>query len=143
MEQLQEALKTLLASVYSLSLKAQNYHWNVTGPNFPQYHEFFGEFYGEVGGSIDAIAELLRTTGAFAPASFARFSELSKVQDELMIPETSIMFVRLANDNDTVIGLLYAAHALAEEAGQYGIVNFLEDRIMNHEKHRWMLKSSI
>lgn len=143
MEQLAEALKVLLGTVYSLSIKAQNYHWNVTGPHFAEYHEFFGEFYDEVGGSVDGIAELIRVVGSFVPGSLSRFSELSRIEDELAIPDTSIMFARLARDNDTVIAVLYEARSIADVHGQHGVVNFLEDRITTHEKHRWMLKSFI
>lgn len=143
MEQLAESLKVLLGTVYGLSIKAQNYHWNVTGPNFAQYHDFFGDFYEEVGGSIDSIAELIRVVGSFAPGSLSRFSELSRIEDELMIPEPSLMFARLARDNDIVIALLYEVRTVAEQLGQNGAVNFIEDRITAHEKHRWMLKSFI
>ncbi len=143
MDQLAESLKVLLGTVYGLSITAQNYHWNVTGPNFAQYHEFFGEFYDEVGGSIDSIAELIRVVGSFAPGSLSRFKELSRVEDELMIPEPPLMFARLARDNDLVIALLYEVRTVAEQLGQNGVVNFIEDRITSHEKHRWMLKAFI
>lgn len=143
MDQLTQSLKVLLSTVYAFSIKTQNYHWNVTGPNFAQYHEYFGELYGEISGSIDAIAETIRTTGSFAPGSMSRFKELTRIEDEIMVPETAIMFARLARDNDVVIALLYESRALADDLGQYGIVNFLEDRITAHEKHRWMIKSFI
>lgn len=141
MEQLQNNLKILLANVYALSLKSQNYHWNVTGPSFSEYHAYFGAFYSEVGGSIDGIAEVIRTTGAFAPGSFQRFTELNTIEDELMIPAPRKMFERLARDNDIVIELLYITHKLAESNQQFGILNYLEGRITEHEKHRWQLKS--
>ena len=141
MDQLAEALKVLLGTVYWLSIKAQNYHWNVTGPNFVQYHEYFGDFYDEVGGSIDSIAELIRVVGSFAPGSLTRFKELSRVEDELMIPEPALMFARLARDNDVVIATLYEVRSIAEQLGQNGVVNFIEDHITIHEKHRWMLRS--
>jgi starvation-inducible DNA-binding protein len=143
MEQLTEALKVLLGTVYSLSIKAQNYHWNVTGPHFSEYHEFFGEFYSDVNGSADGIAELIRVLGSFAPGSLSRFAELSRIEDELTIPDSSIMFARLARDNDTVIAILYEVRAIADAQGQFGVVNHLEDRITTHEKHRWMLKAFI
>ena len=57
---LAETLKTLLATSYALSIKAQHFHWNVEGPDFPQYHEFFGNYYEEVYGSIDKLAEIIR-----------------------------------------------------------------------------------
>lgn len=143
MDQLTESLKVLLSTVYSFSIKTQNYHWNVTGSNFAQYHEFFGKLYEEVGGSIDSIAEIIRVTGSFAPGSLSRFTEMTRIEDELMVPEPTIMFVRLARDNDLIISTLYEVRAIADSLGQFGIVNFLEDRITAHEKHRWMLKSFI
>ena len=139
--QLVEQLKRLLANTFALGLKAQNYHWNVTGPNFAQYHEFFGSFYEEVNGSIDATAEEIRKLGGFTPASFSRFSELTSIADETGIPEAGVMFVRLANDNDKVIQNLYNARKIADEIGAFGTVNYLEERISAHEKHAWMLKS--
>jgi len=136
-----EKMKVLLASTFSLYLKAHNYHWNVTGTNFAQYHEFFGDFYEEIHGSVDTTAEEIRKLGGFAPGALTRYAELSVVGDETMIPEPAIMFARLANDNDAVIRVMYEARQLADEIGAYGTVNYLEDRISTHEKHAWMLKS--
>jgi len=136
-----EELKKLLASTFSLYLKAHNYHWNVTGPNFAQYHDFLGDFYGEIHSSVDTTAEEIRKLGAFAPGALSRYSELSEVQDEVTIPEPAIMFARLARDNDVVIKSLYIAREAADKIGAFGTVNYLEDRISTHEKHAWMLKS--
>jgi starvation-inducible DNA-binding protein len=84
---------------------------------------------------------MIRVVGSFAPGSLTRFQELSRIEDELMIPEPPLMFARLARDNDIVITALYQVRSLADQLGQFGVVNFLEDRITAHEKHRWMLKS--
>ena len=139
--QLIEALKQLLANTVAFGIKTQNYHWNVTGPNFAQYHEFFGDLYSEVNGSVDSTAEEIRKLGGFAPGSLGRFVELSEIKDETMIPEAQIMFTRLAADNDILIRNLYKARELADEVNAFGTVNYLEDRISTHEKHAWMLKS--
>lgn len=136
-----EELKKLLANTFSLYLKAHNYHWNVTGPNFAQYHDFFGDFYEEVHSAVDTTAEEIRKLGAFAPGALSRFSELGEIQDEVTVPEAAIMFARLARDNDAVIKNLYIAREAADKIGAFGTVNFLEDRISSHEKHAWMLKS--
>jgi starvation-inducible DNA-binding protein len=34
-------LSHILADTYTLYLKTQNYHWNVTGPSFQQLHLLF------------------------------------------------------------------------------------------------------
>ena len=141
MEQLIEEMKKLLASSFSLYLKAHNYHLNVTGPNFGQYHEFFGEFYEEVFGSIDTTAEEIRKLGDYAPGSLSRYSELTVVADETTIPEAGVMFRRLASDNDAVLSVLYSARQMAESVGKAGTLDYLEARISVHEKHAWMLKA--
>jgi starvation-inducible DNA-binding protein len=139
--QLINEMKRLLANTFALYLKAQNYHWNVTGPNFAQYHTFFGDIYEEVHGSIDTTAEEIRKLGSFAPGSLSRFSELKDIEDETTIPESAIMFARLARDNDIVIQNLYNARKIAEEIEAAGTLDYIEARIGVHEKHAWMLKS--
>jgi len=140
-DQLVSQMKVILATSFSLYLKAHNYHWNVMGPNFGQYHDFFGDLYEELHGSIDTTAEEIRNLGGFAPGSLARYLELSRIEDESMVPEPFTMFRRLASDNDTLIDLLYLARKTADEIDAFGTVNYLEDRISTHEKHAWMLKS--
>lgn len=134
-------LKELLATSFAFYLKAHNYHWNVTGPNFAQYHEFFGDLYTEVWESIDTTAEEIRKQGSIAPGSLTRYMELSSIEDELNVPESQIMFTRLTNDNAQILAILYQARRIADEIGEVGTVNYLEDRISIHEKHAWMLKS--
>lgn len=141
MEQLVDQMKSVLASTFSLYLKAHGYHWNVTGPNFAQYHDFLGDYYTAVHGSIDEIAEHIRALGAFAPASYTRFAELSRVQDEVNIPDALSMIARLASDNDVVLQELTAAHTLAEKYSQNGLINFIEGRLDWHEKMAWQLKA--
>jgi starvation-inducible DNA-binding protein len=141
MEQLVEALKRAQATSFAFYLKAHNYHWNVEGANFAEYHEFLGDLYGEVFGAVDAIAEHIRTLDAYAPGSFTRFQQLSSIEDEMSVPTSRMMMAKLLADNQRVIGDLMAAHREAEMLGKRGIVNFLEDRIDKHDKHGWMLRS--
>jgi DNA-binding ferritin-like protein len=35
------------------------------------------------------------------------------------------------------------AYKIAEEAGEIGVSNFLQDRVIQHQKHGWMLKSTL
>lgn len=134
-----EKLKTILASSFSLYLKGHNYHWNVTGPNFSEYHGFFGEFYTAVHDSVDVYAELIRTLSAFAPGSLKRFSELTTISDEIAIPSSKFMFVRLASDNALVLDELRSAHKMADVMGEIGVAATLETQIQFHEKMQWQL----
>jgi starvation-inducible DNA-binding protein len=141
MNELVEALKKAQATSFAFYLKAHNYHWNVEGSNFAEYHEFLGDLYAEVFGAVDAIAEHCRTLDAYVPGSFSRFQELSSIEDELSVPTGRIMMSKLLIDNQRVIADLTIAFRAAEAAGKVGIANFLQDRIDIHEKHGWMLRS--
>jgi len=140
-DELVEALKKAQATTFSLYLKAHNFHWNVERPDFAQYHDFLGDFYAEVFGAVDTIAELIRTLGAYAPGSLSRFTELSSVQDENSVPSGIIMMSRLNGDNQRLLVVLNEAYRIAESQSKFGISNAIQDRITAHEKHGWMLRS--
>mgnify|MGYP000002196451 CR=1 FL=1 len=139
--QLIEEMKAILATAFSFYLKAHNYHWNVTGPNFDQYHSFLGTVYADAWASVDLYAEHIRALDAFAPGSLKRFSELSKISDEIAIPSARFMFIRLAADNEVLLDELRTAAATAESIKAHGILNFLEGQIDAHETLQWKLKA--
>lgn len=141
METLQELMKKVLADSFAFYLKAHNYHWNVEGPNFPQYHDFFGNLYQEVHAAIDPIAEEIRALDTYAPGSFTRFLELTDIEDETLIPTGTEMARRLLSDNEKVLQTLNVAFKLADELDKQGLVDFIAGRIDVHNKHAWMLRS--
>jgi len=139
---LADDLKTLLATEYAFVIKAQNFHWNVEGPDFQQLHTFFGNIYEEVyENSIDQTAEYIRTLDQYTPGSFERFAEMSLILGQTKIPRASLMIEELLTDNETMISLLNQTFASAEEENQEGIANFIAERIDAHAKHGWMLRS--
>lgn len=141
MEKLIELMKKVLADTFAFRLKAQYYHWNVEGPNFVQYHGLFGDLYTAADANIDAIAEHIRALGAYAPGCFTRYQELTVIQDEHSLPEAWEMINRISQDNQKLHNGLMAAHRVADELGQRGVVNYLEGLIDANEKTQWMLHS--
>jgi starvation-inducible DNA-binding protein len=139
---LADDLKTLLATEYAFVIKAQNFHWNVEGPDFSQLHKFFGKLYVEVyDNSIDRTAEYIRTLDEYSPGSFERFIELSQITGQTKIPRARLMIEELLNDNTTMIDLLNRVFESAAAEKQEGIANFIAERIDAHGKHGWMLRS--
>lgn len=141
MKELITEMKVTLSSVFSFYLKAHNYHWNVTGPDFAQYHKFLEEVYEGLWNSVDSYAEHIRTLNSYAPGSLGRFSELSLIADETTIPSGVSMMSKLAQDNTVILEQLYKTVSLAEIEGKRGIINFLEGQIDYHDKLAWMLSS--
>jgi len=143
MESLHKALKIAFASEYAFYLKAHYFHWNVEGPNFPQYHELFGNIYEEVYGSIDTFAEEIRATGTYTPGSFTRFSILSQIDDETQVLPAEAMLVELLQDSERMEEMFRIVFRAAEELGKHGLSDFLASRQEAHAKHSWMLRATL
>jgi starvation-inducible DNA-binding protein len=139
---LADTLKTLLATAYVFSIKTQNFHWNIEGDNFPQYHKFLDDLYSEVyDNTIDKLAEIIRQLDVYAPGSLTRFAELSQIEDQVKIPRAELMLKELYEDNSIILGMYKQAFHVAEEADEQGICDFIAGRIDAHSKHQWMLRS--
>ena len=87
MSQLGDAVRVTMADTFAMYLKTHNYHWNVEGENFYQYHEFFKNLYEELFAAVDVLAEEIRGLNEYAPGSFSRFSELSSIEDATTVPD--------------------------------------------------------
>lgn len=143
MEELQRAAKVGFASTFAFYLKAHNFHWNVEGPDFLEYHDLFGKVYEEVYGSIDTFAEQIRALDAYVPASLEGFSMLSKIEDENNLLPKEQMVAELLDDNEKLIKLLKLVFQSSEAQSEYGFSDFIAGRIDAHRKHGWMLRSSL
>ena len=143
METLIEQLKTILGTNLALYLKAHGYHWNIEGPNFPQYHDFLNGFYNDVFLQTDSIAEHLRALNSYAPGSLSRMLELADLQEATNIPDAIAMMRELAADNDRFIMHLRAGIVAADGANEPAVSNFLQDILDAHQKKGWMLRSII
>jgi len=143
MDKLVEAMKTLLANTFAFYVKAQGFHWNVEGPNFPQYHQLFGCIYTEVYGSIDKMAEEIRAMDSYVPAGLSKFDQISEISDETKIPSARGMLEKLVTDNELMLRSILTAYELAEANKIHGLSNFLAERQDAHKKHRWQLTATL
>lgn len=143
MELLIEKMQKLLASSFAMYLKAHQFHWNVEGQDFHQYHDFFGDLYEEIWGSVDTTAEQIRALNAKAKGSLADFKEISVIRDQVNSPDIQEMNAILYRDNESLIAVLNEVHDEATKQRQFGLINYIEGRIDTHKKHGWMLRASM
>lgn len=143
MDELKKAMKIAFSSEFAFYLKAHNFHWNVEGIHFHQFHCLFGTIYEEVYGSIDLFAENIRKLDSYTPGSFTRFSMLSMVDDETKILPAEEMVSELLSDSDKMVKIIKRVFDMATEQGEDGLANFLAERMDAHQKHSWMLRSSL
>jgi starvation-inducible DNA-binding protein len=138
---LADLLKTYLASTFAYYLKAHYFHWNVEGPDFGELHEFFSNIYEDAFNAVDPIAEFIRTTEEYAPGSLTRFHELTQIQDQIKVPRARLMLEELLADTQTMIDLSKQAFDVSTQEGRDDVANFAADRMAQHGKYMWQLKS--
>lgn len=142
METLIQCILTAFGNNFTFYLKTHNFHWTVMGPDFKQAHEFLEEIYTDAQESIDAYAEQLRRIGAFPKGDFRDIVNNSMLLDstETLTDPMAIYTVVLA-DVETIISYLQDAYDEAGAVREYGLQNFLAERIDAHRKQQWMLNA--
>jgi starvation-inducible DNA-binding protein len=142
-EELVNALNKVLGDSFLTYFKAHAGHWNIETRSFYADHTFLESIYSEIYESIDSTAEWLRKIGAYAPTSLASLITYASVTEETNVVSSMGIFTSLESSNNTVLVSLMRAYKLSEAAGELGLSNFLQDRIAAHQKHAWMLKSTL
>jgi starvation-inducible DNA-binding protein len=138
---LADDLKILLASNFAYYLKAHAFHWNVEGPDFGELHKFFQKIYEDAYSAIDNIAEYIRYLDEYAPGSFERYTELSTIAGQTKIPRARLMIEELLANTQQMIDILNTCFASAENENQQGIADFVSQRLSQHGKYYWQLRS--
>jgi starvation-inducible DNA-binding protein len=140
---LSAALATCLANATIMYHRVHGFHWNIVGPDFPQWHSKFEEIYDDVYGSLDPLAENIRKISGVAPFRLSDLAIRATVADDNVgdySPQTLIS--SLLATNYGVLDSLNNAFQMANSANQQGIANFLAERIDAHQKWNWQLSVS-
>jgi starvation-inducible DNA-binding protein len=141
-EELAGHLGHLLADTYTLYLKTQNYHWNVTGPMFRSLHLMFEEQYVELRDAVDELAERIRALGHPSPGSFAEFSAVTTIPEGDASIEAMDMVRGLAEGHETAARTARQVVEAAEAAADVATADLATVRIETHEKTAWMLRAT-
>lgn len=144
MDELKATLRVLLANHFVAYFKAQSYHWNVEGVEFPQYHDFFSELYGSYYGEIDTLAEYLRILGEYAPISLMEMYNYKTISEDSSKPDTLMgMLGTIGSANQELISNLNKLFEVATAANEQGIADYAAGKIDAYKKHAWMIRSCL
>jgi starvation-inducible DNA-binding protein len=139
-EGLAAELSDLLGEVVAFRFIAQGFSWNVSGPDFQQFHSLFCDVYDEADKSIDVIAQNIRKLNFDAPFMLSDF--MGEVAS-LDIPDTNdpiVMAKVLYIANEQVRSTIVAAYALATSIGEQGVANYLAELQSKHSEWQWKLR---
>lgn len=140
--ELPDIMRSILADSFGFYYRAHQAHWNVVGPDFSQYHSLFGQIADDVYGSIDPLAEVVRKLDAFTPVSLAELTTMCNVGMGGVKFDTASLAADLLAHNESMLGKLKMAFVAADAQNEQGIANLIAERIDQHQKWRWFLKSS-
>ena len=138
-----DGLADVLADHYLLALKTQNFHWNVTGPNFQGLHTLFGTQYEALHLAVDVLAERIRTLGFSAPGGFAIYAKMASLKEAKGGETWQEMCAALAADNDALVRACRKLGDLADEAGDTETGDLMNGRKEEMAKAAWMLRSHV
>ncbi len=138
-------LNTTLADEYTLYTKTLNFHWNVYGPAFDQFHKFFERQYLELFEIIDEVAERVRALGYRSLGCMSEFNKHSRLKEapEGVVPIDLDMVKHLLEDHESLIKFLRIDLEKSVDYNDAGTNNFLTDTLEKHEKMAWMLRAFI
>jgi DNA-binding ferritin-like protein len=103
---------------------------------------FLEEIYADAQESIDAYGEQLRRLGQYPDISYSALQDAATI-DLLqgVVKEPEAMWPQLIKDLDTIILNLQDTFDAATGQREYGLQNFLADRIDTHKKQLWMIEA--
>jgi len=137
---LSSVLNGLLADVFALYLKTKNFHWNMSGPHFRDYHLLLDEQASQIFAISDDIAERVRKIGGVTIHSIGQISHLQRISDndKEFVPAEE-MLAELCEDNRSLVQSMRAAHEMTSKAGDYATTSMIEVWIDEAERRAWFL----
>lgn len=135
-------LDIIVANQMVLLVQTLNYHWNVEGKEFHDYHILLNKQYAMLFDQIDLIAERIRALGAHAPVCMSELIRNATLQEDASKKVAAReMIVRLVQQYQKQIETIRHAITTLEKSSDYGTRKMLEDIIEVHEKTFWMLQA--
>jgi len=134
------ALNILLADMFALYLKTKNFHWQVSGPHFRDYHLLLDEQADQIFATTDAIAERVRKIGGVTLRSIGHVGRLQRVLDNEAEYVTPLdMLAELRDDNKQLTAHMRETHGLCDEREDVATASLLEVWIDEAERRTWFL----
>jgi len=139
-----DALRPLLADVFSLYVKTKNFHWHMSGKHFRDYHLLLDEHAAQIFTMTDDIAERARKIGGSSLRSIgdiSRHQRLKDNDDEHVTPHQ--MLADLRDDNARLTGFLRQVHEICAKHNDVATTSLIEVWIDQTERRTWFLSEIV
>jgi DNA-binding ferritin-like protein len=139
MKQLQTTLRKAFSTNFMLYFQSHASHVNVTGRNFVSDHSILDSIYTDAQSNIDTYAEFMRTLGMMMPTMLSDVITQSELPDRFLT--SGNVLAKVEECIDCQIEILVELYELAEEAKEFGLSGYVQERLVTHKKQCWMLES--
>ena len=142
--EISDALRQLLADMFTLYLKTKNFHWHMTGRHFRDYHLLLDEQAGQIFAITDEIAERARKIGGSTLRSIGDISRHQRLKDndhEEVAPHK--MLSELRDDNSRLTGFLRQTHEICGKHSDVATTSLIEVWIDQAERRTWFLNEIV
>ena len=143
LEAIVDGLTQSLSETAVTTMKAQNYHWNVTGMSFGPLHDLFQKIYEDHFEAQDDLAERIKALGGHAEGRLSVHLKRSKIEECDGHVASDAMVEKLAADQEVLAGTLSALADAAEKNGDLLTQDLAIARGQTHEKFAWMLRAHL
>lgn len=134
------ALRGLLADVFAIYMKTKNFHWHMSGSHFRDYHLLLDEHGDQLLNMIDPIAERTRKIGGTTLRSIGHIAREQRILDnDADYVDPKDMLAELRDDNQRLVSLMRAVHAVCDEHSDVATASLIEVWIDETEKRTWFL----
>lgn len=137
-------LNVFLSDLNVFYRKLQNYHWNIVGPHFFVLHAKLEEYYNEINGQIDEIAEHILMLGKQPLGTMKDYLEktcISEANNEKV--NDNVVLDNVIKDYETLLQKVTKIKKDADEQNLYDTSSLMDNFISSYTKHLWMLKQTL
>lgn len=139
-----ENLNEFLSDLEIMSVKLQNYHWNVSGKGFFITHEKLEEYYDEIREQIDEIAEHILALGYQPLGTMEDFVKNSEIEEAKNEKIKSLPIIKnVIQDLNILQQKAMKIKQEAEKQSDYSTSTLMDNYLGNYAKKLWMLNETM
>lgn len=137
-------LTVTLANLSVYQIKLKQFHWNVKGENFSQYHQMFEEMYTSLTEIIDDTAERIRALWILSIGTMHEFLNKTTLEENSTLDiDAKKMLTLLLEDEYHLIQLTRWYITQCADLWDDWNADFLTAILQHHEKNARMIRSTL
>lgn len=137
-------LNEFLSDLEVMSVKLQNYHWNVQGKGFFITHEKLEEYYDEIREQIDEIAEHILALGYQPLGTMEDFVKNSEIEEAKNEKIKSLPIIKnVIQDLNILQQKAIKIKQEAEKQSDHATSALMDNYLGNYAKKLWMLNETM